>query len=139
MIPPRETPAAIARVGLKKLLVKDCHDQRQSPLFTVLSPEVRNTIFVFVLQAEWHEPTEAATVEGLKKNIPYVHESVPHSHCRIDTALLRACRRIYLEAEFIPIHSKIHRFYLKHWGPNRVIAPHGWCNISLSHKKIIEF
>jgi hypothetical protein len=109
-----KNPGTIARAALKKLTTADCHEQPQSPLFGVLSPELRNMIVSLVLRPEWHEPSEADLIVVLQKKKAHTGASV---YITIDTALLRTCRLIYVEAKFLPVHNNIHHLY-----PSRHLA-----------------
>jgi hypothetical protein len=105
--------AAIARTELKKLVASDCDTQQHSPLFKFLTPELRSKIFDLALQPVLHQPTrEVDLIAALQTG---KREKLRHMSCTIDTALLRACRLVYLESRFIPVHNCIHDFYGVRW------------------------
>jgi hypothetical protein len=77
-------------------------DQRGSPLFTILPPEIRNRIFAFACKAY--------------ETIPYTpndwyYRPGYHAHRRISTTLLATCRRIYLETYTLPLELNEHVFW----------------------------
>jgi hypothetical protein len=107
-----------ALAGLKKLAASDCHSQQQSPLFKLLCPKLRSMIFGLALQPMLHQSMiEAGLIGALKRGT----WPEGRTHCTVDTALLQACRLIYLESMFIPVHNDIHYFYGCRWSmPGKV-------------------
>ncbi|KAH7308967.1 hypothetical protein B0I35DRAFT_441105 [Stachybotrys elegans] len=87
-LPPQALPLAA------KLQTHHVHSQEQSPLFR-LSPEIREYIYRMVLQTECHPA---------KPYPPGAHIFRPSLTGRLhaDTALLRTCWSIYLEAWALP-------------------------------------
>ena len=79
------------------------HPQHQSPLFSVLPPEIRNEIFGLVLleqnstlfspQDFWYRPDYPSA--------RFIH-----------TALLRTCRLVYIETWNVPLLNVTHRRWL---------------------------
>lgn len=75
---------------------KNHNPQTQSPLFSVFPAEIRNTIF------------ELAVSEYEDKNQPYRRESYYwrpgfHGKRRVDLALLRTCKLVWLETRPLPL------------------------------------
>jgi hypothetical protein len=81
---------------LRVLMPQHCNSQLQSPLFNKLPGEIRNIIFDLVLSLQ--------DGESYPRNTFYYR---PDHHCNefIDHALLRTCRRIYLETYNIPLRN----------------------------------
>lgn len=82
-------------------------DQTQSPLFSIVPPEIRGEIFAFAL-ADF-EDTEKAYNEHTYWARPGYH--APRRSC---TELLRTCKRVYAEAWHLPFAFSEHAFYLCH-------------------------
>lgn len=80
---------------MAQLVIKDVDPQHDSPLFSTLPPEVRNTIFELALTA-YEDPTRRYT--------PNAYFYRPGHTCfrRIDTNLLLTCRRVYAETASLP-------------------------------------
>lgn len=95
--------ALIARNALKRYVNTDCLDQSESLLDNILSAEIRQKIFRIVLEAVFHGPASHLDEDNKCLKDPI--------YCSIDTALLRTCRIVYLEAEFMPIQNDIHCFF----------------------------
>lgn len=79
-------------------VLRDCHCQAQSPLFSKLPGEIRNHVF------------ELALARSEDKNKPYRKDAYyyrPGYTCehRSDLRLLRTCRRIYAEARHLPLQN----------------------------------
>jgi hypothetical protein len=96
--------------------------QLQSPLFGVLSPELRNIIFELVLQPTVQQGTEEEVIDYLKDRYrlvvpPILGPDASKEHaCRVaqkedkvetrtffTISLLRTCRMIFGETRFLPI------------------------------------
>jgi hypothetical protein len=77
--------------------------QEQSPLFQKLPAEVRAIVFRYTL----------SEYEGqlYPNNTPYRRPG-QRGRYRVETALLRTCRRVYYEAWFFPFTTADHTFYL---------------------------
>ena len=78
------------------------NEQRGSPLFSVLPPEIRNRIFAFACTAY--------------EIIPYTpndwfYRPGYHGHRRISAALLATCKRIYVETYTLPLELNEHVFW----------------------------
>ncbi|KAL0571979.1 hypothetical protein V5O48_009981 [Marasmius crinis-equi] len=86
---------------LTKRPATSIHDQRQSPLFSVIPPELRAIIFQYALLACYDKsrpfPPDA-----------YYYRPDFEYHDKIDTTLLRLCRQIYLETYLLPISLNDH-------------------------------
>lgn len=79
------------------------HPQKQSPLFSVLPPEIRNEIFGLVLLEQDSAPFS-------EQDFWYRPD---YSSARfIDTALLRACRLVYIETSDLPLFNVTYRQWL---------------------------
>ena len=78
------------------------NDQRRSPLFSVLPPEIRNRIFEFACKAY-------ETV-GYTPN-DWFYRPGYHAHRRISASLLATCKRIYLETFTLPLSLNEHVFW----------------------------
>jgi hypothetical protein len=89
---------------LDNLEPSECLVQEQSPLFGVIPAEVRDQIFSYCL-------AEQDGKEKITKEEYYYRPDYTHYQC-IDTALLRTCRRIYLETRTIPVQNVTFRDYL---------------------------
>ena len=80
----------------------NANPQKECPLFGRIPGELRNEIFRLALTA----------YPG--KQIPYdksayrCRPGFRYAGMRIDTALLRTCRRIYREARFVPLQNYVH-------------------------------
>lgn len=109
------TIETIARASLKKKSkLSDCDPQNNSPLFNTLSPEIRNQIFDLVFEPTVRLPNEAALIETLNifQSFPCVAPLMEEARTgfTIDTVLLRTCRRVYVEARFIPARKCVVEF-----------------------------
>jgi len=78
--------------------------QSACPLFTRIPSEVRNHIFELAL-TEYDDETEPYERRSFYYRPGY------HFRQRIDTDLLRTCRRVYLEANLIPVAINEHVFW----------------------------
>src|SRR5215469_12343860 len=97
-----QKPAPLFKM-LQKLQSIPCNPQLQSPLFNKIPPEIRNHIFAFVLA----EQDRAAIPDYCYWYRPdYTH------HRYIDTALLRTCRKIWLETYALPRINMTERIWL---------------------------
>ncbi|KAJ3726847.1 hypothetical protein C8R42DRAFT_717685 [Lentinula raphanica] len=86
------------------------HHQDQSPLFTRIPPEIRNTIFLYAL----------LIYEDLSTIYPDdTHYSRPgYRHAlRIDPQLLRTCRLVYLEPRLLPLDAVDEHVFWCHRAP----------------------
>ncbi|EON65445.1 hypothetical protein W97_04683 [Coniosporium apollinis CBS 100218] len=103
----RERRVAVRKVrrSLTEISPLNSHPQMQSPLFSVLPPEIRNQIFELALSE--HE-------DSTRPYDPTDNYYRP-GHCFpkvINTDLLRTCRRVYYETNTIPMSSATHCFWL---------------------------
>lgn len=81
--------------SLKNMQLADCDKQTLSPLFSKIPGEIRNNIF------------DMAMTQYENKDKPFAEDAYwyrPGFTCEayLDTALLRTCRRIYLESRHLP-------------------------------------
>ena len=95
--PPIQNPVATKIIERGRV-----DEQRGSPLFSVLPPEIRNRVFEFA----------CTTYE----TIPYTpndwfYRPGYHAHQRISTTLLATCQRIYLETFTLPLRLNEHVFW----------------------------
>ncbi|KAL8895493.1 MAG: hypothetical protein Q9207_008151 [Kuettlingeria erythrocarpa] len=82
-------------------ITKDVNPQHDSPLFSTLPPEVRNSIFELALTAY-----EDSTRKCKRNRFSYRPGfTCPH---RIDTSLLLTCRRVYTETASLPASINEH-------------------------------
>lgn len=81
-------------------------NQDKCPLFNSIPAEVRTLILAFAL-APFEDPDPVAEFEE-NTSFKRPNYSVP---CKIDAAVLRTCRRIYLEAWFLPLTLSQQIFY----------------------------
>ncbi|KAJ5679897.1 hypothetical protein N7462_008141 [Penicillium macrosclerotiorum] len=79
--------------------------QKQSCLFSVLPPEIRYVIFSCAL-ASTLDMTQSFDNQGYSTRPGY------EAHHRTWTELLRTCKRVYMEAWFMPFMGSEHAFYL---------------------------
>lgn len=89
---------------LEALRDAECNQQLQSPLFNTIPPEIRNHIFALVLVEE--DSKDAISDESFFYRPDY------SCYRFIDTALLRTCRRIWLETYGIPRRNVLERHWL---------------------------
>ena len=76
--------------------------QDQSPLFGVIPGEIRNRIFDLALTAY------PGKQEPFEKSVYYCRPGFRYADMKIDTALLRTCRRAYGEARLVPRENYEH-------------------------------
>lgn len=95
--------------------------QSACPLFTRIPPEIRNSIFKLAL-TEYDD-----TDHPYEEETTYCRPDYYFPH-RIDTDLLRTCRRIYLEAHLLPVALNEHVFWCYRGPPGRKYAadPQGY-------------
>ncbi|KAI9761999.1 MAG: hypothetical protein M1840_001497 [Geoglossum simile] len=98
------TPAPAVHEPLAPQFAQDYMKQLSCPLFTRIPGEIRTRIFEFAL-AEYDD-----TFRPYDETAFYYRPGY-HYRQRIDTALLRTCRLIYLEARLIPIVINEHPFW----------------------------
>lgn len=103
----RERRVAVRKVrrSLTEISPLNSHPQMQSPLFSILPPEIRNQIFELALSE--HE-------DSTRPYDPTDNYYRP-GHCFpkvINTDLLRTCRRVYYETNTIPMSSATHCLWL---------------------------
>ncbi|KAJ5832762.1 hypothetical protein N7474_001073 [Penicillium riverlandense] len=80
-------------------------EQKQCPLFSTLPAEIRYDIFAYVLTAA-PDSTQPIDQEGYCTRPGY------ETRHRTWTELLRTCRRIYMEAWFMPFLCSEHAFFM---------------------------
>lgn len=82
--------------------------QTQSPLFSTIPAELRNQIFALALQQYDDPDTEQYGIDDL-------HYRPDHRARHIvSTTLLLTCRRIWLEANHLPMTQAVHAFWYGH-------------------------
>ncbi|KAF2192360.1 hypothetical protein K469DRAFT_620529 [Zopfia rhizophila CBS 207.26] len=81
------------------------HPQEQSPLFGTIPAEIRNEIFRLALQ-EYDDPNKPYNVNSYHKRPGFGGQT------RVDLALLRTCKRVWLETRAIPLRDLEVCFYL---------------------------
>jgi hypothetical protein len=91
---------------LEALQPSDCKLQNQSPLFGRLPAEIRHQIFLYVLGEQDGE-------RQIEKG-SFIYRPDFTRYRFIDTALLRTCRRTYLETKNIPHQQISFRLWLGH-------------------------
>lgn len=89
---------------LQKLQNVPCNPQLQSPLFNKIPPEIRNHIFAYVL-------AEQDSAEAIPES-SYIYRPEYTCYRYIDTALLRTCRKIWLETYALPRINLTERIWL---------------------------
>jgi hypothetical protein len=99
----------------------DAHDQAQSPLFNALPGELRNAIFRLALQ-------QYVDTERLYDRETYWTRPGVEGPLRIDTALLRTCKRVWGETRDMLGKDLTLTFYLG----LRSRAPQGECTRACS-------
>lgn len=100
--------------------IAKCHQQSQSPLFSVLPAEIRNEIFSLALLQ--HEDLAHPYPEN-----GFCYRPGHRARRVVNTALLLTCRRIWLEANHWPMEQAVHSFW---FGDDR--RP-GWANNKSHH------
>jgi hypothetical protein len=115
--PTKRKPTNTAIIALKSIGPSSCNQQKQSPLFGVLSPELRNMIFDLVLQPVVHSTTDyKVNAKMIYTGSCYYltfrlmvwmeldrirwggrNDRRPQSRGSVDTALIRTCRLVYTE------------------------------------------
>ncbi len=73
--------------------------QKESPLFTRIPGEIRDHIFDLALTAY------SGKKEPFAKDSYYYRPGFRYADQKLDTALLRTCRRIYQEARLVPFEN----------------------------------
>ena len=103
--------------------------QSACPLFTRIPPEIRNSIFKLALTE--YDDTE----HPYEQSAAFCRPEYQFRH-RIDTDLLRTCRRIYLETYLIPVGINEHVFWCYRGPPGRRYAPdpHGYFEMMTSEQ-----
>jgi hypothetical protein len=99
---------------LIRINIEDAHNQAQSPLFSVIPPEIRNEIFSLALRPY-------IDVEKLYDRETYWARPGAEGPTRIDTALLRTCKRVWGETKVLLGKDFEPMFYLA----NKSRAPEG--------------
>jgi len=97
-----ETNSNLVRRNYLDLEVCNAEEQFQSRLFSQLPLEVRLMVWKFVLQ-------ETDAGDYLNNQLEWRPE---FQHLQmVDTALLRTCKRTYVEASHLPLQSVTHRYW----------------------------
>ncbi|KAI9769725.1 MAG: hypothetical protein M1839_003601 [Geoglossum umbratile] len=109
---PERTPPPIVHEPLAPKFAPNHMEQGSCPLFTCIPGELRTRIFEFAL-AEYDDTAHPYEETAFYYRPGYYYRQ------RIDTALLRTCRLIYLEAHLIPIAINEHTFWCFRGPPHR--------------------
>ncbi|KAK4958442.1 hypothetical protein LTR10_004870 [Elasticomyces elasticus] len=88
------------------------NEQSNSLLFSILPPEIRDLIWAFATAP--FEDTNAVF-----EDTEYYYRPGHTARLRTDTALLRTCRRVWLEANAMPMLQAEHSFYLHRAAPDK--------------------
>lgn len=89
---------------LTPFTLSKCHPQLQSPFFT-LPAELRDIIFSLATQPNYAPDT-------FLEEMDIKYRPNHHAKWTVSTALLKTCRRIWLETNHSPIGQAHHCFYL---------------------------
>jgi len=106
------TSATMPGACLSNAFAASYNPQSACPLFTRIPPEIRNSIFQLAL-TEYDD-----TDHPYEQSAVYCRPDYRFRH-RIDTDLLRTCRRIYLEAHLLPVAINEHVFWCYRGPPER--------------------
>ncbi|KAJ7589490.1 hypothetical protein C8J56DRAFT_938724 [Mycena floridula] len=103
---PEPAPIVIPDISSEQLadFIANHNNQSQSPLFTYIPSEVRNTIFLYALLSY----DDLGTL--YPNNAHYCRPGYRYT-ARIDPRLLRTCRLIYLETRLLPMLVTGHVFW----------------------------
>ncbi len=98
---PRMSPADSSNVNLTMASIdtSNANPQKGSPLFTRIPGEIRDHIFDLALTAY------SGKKEPFAKDSYYYRPGFRYADQKLDTALLRTCRRIYQEARLVPFEN----------------------------------
>ncbi|KAK4550241.1 hypothetical protein LTR36_003208 [Oleoguttula mirabilis] len=88
------------------------NEQEASPLFSVLPPEIRDDIWAYAT-APYEDPN------GKFEETAYYYRPGHTARLRTDTALLLTCRRVWLEANALPMLQAEHSFYYHRPAPDK--------------------
>jgi hypothetical protein len=111
---PERTPQPTIHESLVPKFAEKYMAQVSCPLFTRIPGELRTRIFEFAL-------TEYDDLRHPYDENTFYYRPGYHYRQRIDTALLRTCRLIYLEAHLIPIAINEHTFWCFRGPPHRLL------------------
>ncbi|KAL7905822.1 hypothetical protein GGI35DRAFT_459442 [Trichoderma velutinum] len=111
----------------QRLLSKKSHTQENSPLFSLLPPEIRAKIFTYVLSD--YEDRRRPLLYDTKASFWRPSHRAPR---RTSTQLLRTCRAIYRETRLLPFTLKEQM----HWICAVSNAPPGICHEKNDAKKL---
>ncbi|KAK4631539.1 hypothetical protein CLAFUW4_02785 [Fulvia fulva] len=100
-----DVPSALENKVTNESLAK-CNMQSQSPLFGVLPPELRNDIFELATQPYDDE-------RHVYKPNAYFYRPGHHAKQKVDTASMLTCRRVWLEANYLPMRQFEPTFWFK--------------------------
>lgn len=127
---PNSISATMPSAGLSNAFAATYDPQSACPLFTQIPPEIRNSIFKLALTEydDTHHPYEPSAA--------YCRPEYCFRQ-RIDTDLLRTCRRVYLEAHLLPVAINEHVFWCYRGPPGRRFAadPHGYFEMMKSRQR----
>lgn len=114
-MPPNDTSFVSPTVA--PINTSSTNPQKESPLFARIPGEIRDHIFDLALTAY------PGKQEPFEKNAYYYRPGFRYADQRLDTALLRTCRRIYQEASLVPLQNYERVEWFKHdRGPSIVSA-----------------
>lgn len=102
----RQRAGRAIRQGLVAITPDESHRQEQCRLFAVLLVEIRFIIFQLAL-SQRYKPNTAIN----KRVLLPIYRPCHHSDTTVDLNLLLTCRRIYCEAQSIPLRSATHHFH----------------------------
>ena len=97
----RISPAdsSTANPTVASINTSNANPQKESPLFARIPGEIRDHIFDLALTAY------SGKQEPFAKNSYYYRPGFRYADQKLDTALLRTCRRIYQEARLVPFEN----------------------------------
>lgn len=103
-----------ASIETRAMAASNVHAQIQSPLFGGLPGELRNQIFELALE-QYDDP------DHMYRGETYYCRPGSLGEKRVDTQLLRTCKRVYQEAKALPLRGAELYFY----GGSKDRAPPG--------------
>ncbi|KAK7060359.1 hypothetical protein VNI00_001124 [Paramarasmius palmivorus] len=115
---PQPRPQSLLASSIKRT---EARSQLQSPLFSLIPPEIRNAIFALALQCYYDKSVPFHANEYYYRP-DYLYRD------RIDTALLQTCRQVYLEAYLLPVVGNDHVFWCERGPPSQSPAPGRYFN-----------
>ncbi|KGO48100.1 hypothetical protein PEX1_072380 [Penicillium expansum] len=95
----------MAEPNLSPAYFTEYNEQTQSNLFSLLPPEIRYEIFAYALTSA-PDTTQPPEQDGYCTRPGY------ETHHRTYTELLRTCKKVYMEAWFMPLICSEHAFWM---------------------------